>query len=71
MSCYVMSCSLPALTVVCLLTLGSQFIAMDRKSDVGGTNSHPGFLVSKGLVKQTADEHDRMRVKFGLALREK
>ena len=44
---------------------------MDRKSDVGGTNSHPGFLVSKGLVKQTIDEHDRMRAKFELAPRVK
>ena len=37
---------------------------MDEKNDVAGTNLHPGFKLSKGMVETTKKENARLLQQF-------
>ena len=42
----------------------TEFLVMDEKNDVAGTNLHPGFKLSKGMVETTKKENARLLQQF-------
>ena len=38
----------------------AEFVEMDKKQDLAGTNNHPGFKLSVGMIATTKQENARL-----------